>query len=261
MKISFIGAGNAAWQLSRSFENAGNSVMEVFSRHATHARDLVQYLYNAHIQEHLDFSESPSSVFFLCIPESAYANVLHELILPKDATLVLVSGHFSIAEASALYDPAHENNNPIGVLYPVQYLQKGVNTKLDDSLICIEGSTPQTETLLSAFGKSLSKVVYAVTEEERKKIHLSALLTGDFTRILWSKAEDLMKSIELESNLLQPLIKNHLAHLHQHFPYINRAEKDFLSQSRYVKEMEALLEGPEFGEIFEHFAKMIKKGE
>ena len=70
-----------------------------------------------------------------------------------------------------------------------------------------------------------------------------------------------MKSIELESNLLQPLIKNHLAHLHQHFPYINRAEKDFLSQPRYVKEMEALLEGPEFGEIFEHFAKMIKKGE
>lgn len=261
MKISFIGAGNAAWQLSRSFENAGNSVMEVFSRHATHARDLVQYLYNAHIQEHLDFSESPSSVFFLCIPESAYASVLHELILPKDATLVLVSGHFSIAEATALYDPAHENNNPIGVLYPVQYLQKGVNTKLDDSLICIEGSTPQTETLLSAFGKSLSKVVYAVTEEERRKIHLSALLMGDFTRILWGKASELMKGIELESNLLQPLIKNHLAHLNQHFPYNNRAEKDFLSQPRNVKELDALIEGAEFGEIFEHFAKMIKKGE
>ncbi len=261
MKISFIGAGNAAWQLSRSFENAGNSVIEVFSRHATHARDLVQYLYNAHIQEDLDFSESTSSVFFLCIPESAYPQVLHELILPKDATLVLVTGHYSIAEATALYDPAFENNNPIGVLYPVQYLQKGINTKLDDSLICIEGSTPQTEALLSAFGKSLSKVVYAVTEEERRKIHLSALLTGDFTRILWEKAEELMKSIELESNLLQPLIKNHLAHLNQHFPYLNRAEKDFLSQARFVKELESHLKGAEFTEIIEHFAKMIKKGE
>ncbi|MEY2793327.1 MAG: hypothetical protein RJA76_1319 [Bacteroidota bacterium] len=261
MKISFIGAGNAAWQLSRSFENAGNSVMEVFSRHATHARDLVQYLYNAHVQEHLDFSESAATVFFLCIPESAYPHVLQELILPKDATLVLVSGHFGIAEATALYDPASENNNPVGVLFPVQYLQKGVNTKLDDSLICVEGNTPQTETLLSAFGKSLSKVVYAVTEEERRKIHLSAILSGDFTRILWEKAEELMREIELEPNLLQPLIKNHLAHLNQQFPYLNRAKKDFLSQPRYLKETESYLQGGEIGEIFEHFVKMIKKGE
>lgn len=261
MKISFIGAGNAAWQLSRTFENAGNSVMEVFSRHATHARDLIQYLYNAHIQEDLDFSESAASVFFLCIPESAYPQVLKELVLPKDAALVLVSGYFSIAEATALYDPAFENNNPIGVLYPVQYLQKGVQTKLEDSLICVEGNTPQMETLLSAFGKMLSKVVYAVTEEERRKIRLSALLMGDFSRILWEKAEELMKSIELDTNLLLPLVKNHLAHAQQHFPYLNRAEKDFLSQPRHVREMEDMLDGKEFLEVFEHFTKMIKKGE
>ncbi|RVU25922.1 DUF2520 domain-containing protein [Sandaracinomonas limnophila] len=261
MKISFIGAGNAAWQLSRSFENAGETVMEVFSRHATHARDLVKYLYNAHIQEHLDFSESSSSVFFLCIPESAYAQVLPELILPKDATLILVTAHFSLNEAADLYDPVRENNNPIGIFYPVQYLQKGVNTSFDQCMICIEGDSPTTELLLSAFGKKLSKIVYAVSEEERKKIHLASLFAGDFTRLLWNQAEGLLKEIELESHLIQPLIRNHLAHLQQNFPYLNRAEREFLSHPRYVRELKDELDSNEYKELFEQFVKMIKKGE
>lgn len=66
MKISFIGAGNVAWHLSQAFENAGNSVQEVFSRDPKKAKELSSFLYNARVQEHLDFSESASEVF-LCV--------------------------------------------------------------------------------------------------------------------------------------------------------------------------------------------------
>ena len=40
MEISFIGAGNVAWHLSRALENAGNSVNEIFSRNPENAQEL-----------------------------------------------------------------------------------------------------------------------------------------------------------------------------------------------------------------------------
>ena len=101
-KISFIGAGNVTWHIAKALENAGNSVQEVFSREPSKAKDVVSYLYNAKVQEDLDFSDSAATVFFLCVPESAYSEVLKELLLPKYATLILVSGTFSLAEANLL---------------------------------------------------------------------------------------------------------------------------------------------------------------
>lgn len=118
MNISFIGSGHVAWHLSQALENAGHSVQEVFSRDPAKAKDLVSYLYNAKVQEHLDFSESKSSVFFFCVPELAYPTVLKELILPKYATLLLVSGTVLLSEASIWYDPARESTNQLAIFFP-----------------------------------------------------------------------------------------------------------------------------------------------
>ena len=136
-KISFIGAGNVTWHIAKALENAGNSVQEVFSREPSKAKDLVSYLYNAKVQEDLDFSESAATVFFLCVPETAYSEVLKELLLPKYATLVLVTGTFSLAEANLLYDPARESTNQMGVFFPVQHLESGRRIKLDNMPICL----------------------------------------------------------------------------------------------------------------------------
>jgi hypothetical protein len=149
-KISFIGAGHVAWHLSQALENAGHSVQEVFSRNPAKAKDVVSYLYNAQVQEHLDFSESTSTVFFLCIPESAYSLVLPELLLPKYATLVLVAGTTSLTESLIQYDPLRESTNQLGVFFPVQHLQAERKISLSHTPICLEVLVEETEALLES---------------------------------------------------------------------------------------------------------------
>ncbi len=139
-----------AWHLSQALENAGHSVQEVFSRNPAKAKDVVSYLYNAQVQEHLDFSESTSTVFFLCIPESAYSLVLPELLLPKYATLVLVAGTTSLTESLIQYDPLRESTNQLGVFFPVQHLQAERKISLSHTPICLEVLVEETEALLES---------------------------------------------------------------------------------------------------------------
>lgn len=210
MKISFIGAGHVAWHLAQALENAGNSVQEVFSRDPKKAKEVVSFCYNAQVQEHLDFSESTSDVFFLCIPETAYAQVLSELLLPKYGTLVLVSGTAALAEAMVMYDPLRESMNQMGVFFPVQQLSTGRKISLAHMPICVEVLVEETEITLVTLAKDISDAIYVVSGEERKKIFLAMQMAGVFTNQLWTQAKQLLDSIDLDTQLIQGVVENHM---------------------------------------------------
>lgn len=258
IKISFIGAGNVAWHLSQALENAGNSVQEVFSRDPEKARDVVSYLYNARVQEHLDFSESTSTVFFVCVPESAYAQVLPELLLPKYATLILVAGTVSLTEAMIQYDPLRESTNQVGVFFPVQHLQAERKISLSNVPICLESLVEETEATLVHLAKDITKTIYLVNGEERKKIHLAMLMAGLFTQQLWLQAQTLLESIELDKSLIQGVVQNYV----QAF-FANQtlhADQDIakLNDSRVVFDQQAFMPRVEMQEIYKNMLALIK---
>lgn len=258
MKISFLGAGNVAWHLSQAFENAGNSVQEVFSRDPKKAKELVSYLYNARVQEHLDFSESSSEVFFVCVPESAYAQVLPELILPKYGILVLVSGTAQLAESMLLYDPLRESMNQIGIFFPVQHVLTGRKINLSNTPICVEVLVEETETTLLALAKDVSDVIYTVNSDERKKIHLATLLAGTFTQLLWNQAKELIISIDLEPQLIQGLVENYMKSFFSNHPISFSDEASKLQDGRVMIDQKALMARHEMQEIFKQMVALIK---
>ena len=258
-KISFIGAGHVAWHLSQALENAGHSVQEVFSRTPAKAKDVVSYLYNAQVQEHLDFSESSSTVFFVCVPESAYPQVLPELLLPKYATLILVAGTVSLTEAMIQYDPLRESTNQVGVLFPVQHLQAERKISLANVPICIESLIEETEATLVHLAKDISKTIYLVNGEERKKIHLAMLMAGLFTQQLWLQAQSLLESIELDKSLIQGVVQNYV----QAF-FANQtlhADQDIakLNDSRVVFDQQTFMPQVEMQEIYKNMLALLKK--
>ncbi|MHA8051616.1 DUF2520 domain-containing protein [Aquirufa sp. ROCK-SH2] len=259
MKISFIGAGNVAWNLAPALENAGNSVQEVFSRNPAKAKDLVSLLYNAQVQEHLDFSESNATVFFVCIPETAYALVLPELLLPKYATLILVSTSFPLTEAATLYDPNRESTNQIGVFYPLQFFQKAKKINLTKMPICIESYSEETQGILIQLAKDITDLLYLVNSEERKRIHLASLMAGIFTRQLLNQARELLNEIELDATLIQPLVS------HQIQAYFSgqHAEKDAeisqLPNTRQTFDHLDMIKSDEMQEVYKNLINRIKR--
>lgn len=259
IKISFIGAGNVAWHLAQAFENAGHSIQEIFSRDPNKAKELMTYLYHARVQEDLDFSASTSTVFFLCIPESAYTQALPELLLPKYATLVLVTGTMSLVEAMVMYDPQRESTNQVGVLFPVQQLQAGRKLKLNKTPICIEVLVEETETILVALAKDLSDLIYLVNTEERKRIQVAMLMAGTFTQQLWLEAQRQLESIELSKDLIQGLVQNHMQAFFSNQDLEPEQESVKWQDARVVFDQQSLIEGPEMQEVYRQMVQLIKR--
>jgi len=94
-----------------------------------------------------------------------------------------------------------------GVLYPLQTFSKGKTVDLQTTPLCIEGNSKNTTQQLLYFAKSFSGNVQKITSEQRKVLHLAAVLACNFSNYLYTLADDILKRNKLSLQLLQPLIE------------------------------------------------------
>ncbi|MCX6218780.1 Rossmann-like and DUF2520 domain-containing protein [Spirosoma sp.] len=207
MEISFIGAGNLAWHLAPALENAGHHINEVYSRQLQHARQLVSNLYDAHTHSELNFADSPSKLFILAIPDDALEQVCSQLVLPEDAILVHTAGARTLASLEqwmAIYSDVPVQT---GVFYPLQTFSKGQSFMVFDEIpLCIESGDSVTEETLVQLGQDISDIVYIITSEERRALHVAAVFACNFTNHLLTLAHDLTVQDGLDFDLLRPII-------------------------------------------------------
>ncbi len=207
MEISFIGAGNLAWHLAPALENAGHHINEVYSRQLSNARQLVSNLYDARTHSDLNFADSPSRLFILAVSDDALESVCSRLVLPENAVIVHTSGSQSLSALEtwmAVYSdiPVHT-----GVLYALQTFTKGqVFLEFEDIPFCLEATDKTTEDKLVNLAQELSDIVYLITSEERRVLHMAATFACNFTNHLLAIAHDLATADGLEFDLLRPII-------------------------------------------------------
>lgn len=198
--ISIIGSGNVAWHLAPELENAGHRIVEVYSRNLQNAKKIQNRLYHAELIKSLDFSNSQSEIFILCISDDAIEEVAQEIVLPDDATLIHTSG----SQAINILDYAATEN--IGVFYPLQTFTKGKRITFEDIPILIESKNSYTAKVLKKLGKSISKKVKEVSSKDRIAIHVAAVFACNFTNHLFASAENILRDRGFEFELLRPLI-------------------------------------------------------
>lgn len=205
-RVTFIGAGNVAWHLSKAFENAGYGVAEVYSRDLHHARLLADRLYDARPTNNLNLYDSPAKLFLLCVPDDAHDEVLRRLVLPEKAVLVHTSGSRSLRDLQELTILHSDVPLRTGVFYPLQTFSQQVPVRMEDVPLCIEAADSETEAELIHIAQELSRTVYLVSSDERKVLHIAAVFACNFTNHLWAIAYDLLDEHHLDFDLLKPLI-------------------------------------------------------
>lgn len=198
--VSFIGAGNLAWHLALALDNGDFSVREVYSRNKKNAEALVSNLYNAEVHPSLDFSNSQSHVFILAISDDSIEEVAQEIALPENAILIHTSGSQPL---SALGYAATSN---IGVLYPLQSFSKTKKVDFAEIPVFIESEDRETEKVLIALAKSITKKVVKISSAERKALHVAAVFASNFTNHMLLIAQEIMKENKLSFDWLKPLI-------------------------------------------------------
>lgn len=202
-RISIIGSGRVGWQLAQALENNEHCIEEVWSRHPGNAADLVGHLYNARVQEHLDFSESRAQIFLLAVADKAIEEVVDQLMLPPNAILAHTSGTLPME----LLQPACER---YGVFYPLQTFSKERNLVMEDVPLCLEAVDKKTLKHLKRVAGSISRQAIEISAPKRKVLHMAAVFACNFTNHMLRISEEILENHQIESNILHPLISETL---------------------------------------------------
>ncbi len=198
--VSFIGSGNLAWHLAQALDNTDYAVREVYSRNKKNAEALVSNLYSAEVNPTLDFSSSTSQIFIIAVPDDAIKEIAQELVLPDNAVLVHTSG------SQPLSLLGYSSSANIGVLYPLQTFSRSKKVNFTEIPFFIESDNNNTDKVLVALAKSISKKVFKITSKDRKALHVSAVFAANFTNHMLFIAQEIMKENKLSFDWLKPLI-------------------------------------------------------
>ena len=71
---------------------------------------------------------------------------------------------------------------------------------------CINGTNKKTIKKLTELASAISESVQTVDDNQRKKIHLSAVIINNFINHLIYASEDLLECENIDPNILQPLL-------------------------------------------------------
>ena len=199
MKIVFIGSGNLATQLGLALNEAGQQIVQVFSRTAEHASELAAKLGCAYTTSIDEISEN-ADIYIISVKDDAIAT-LAEKVGRKAQQAIIV--HTAGSIAMQVLQPYAKR---YGVLYPMQTFSKNKPVDFKPIPCFIEASDDATLSAIRTLAESVSQNVVPATSAQRKKLHLAAVLACNFTNHCYRLAEKVLEEEQMDFKLFLPLI-------------------------------------------------------
>ncbi len=199
MKVAILGAGNVATHLSKALIKAGYPVNQVWSRNNQNAVDLALKIGANSIFQIADLSQQ-IDVIIIAVSDDAIESVVAQIPILNQQQLIL---HTSGSTSLSVLEKHTQN---CGVLYPLQTFSKNQDLDFSKVPLFIEANHHQSEEQLLMIAKKLSHHVEKANSENRIRIHISAVFACNFTNHFYAIAEKMLKEINLDFDLLRPLI-------------------------------------------------------
>ena len=196
MKVTIIGSGNVATVLGKKIKQSGNEVVQVWSRKEENAIELANILSASYTNKLLEIN-SEADIYIVAVSDSYILRVASKLSI-NNKIVVHNAGSVSKEILKGV-------SNNYGVLYPLQTLRKEM-VHIPQVPILVDGNSKEVIETLSEFSAQLSENVSVANDDERLKLHISAVITSNFTNYLFSLAEQYCKHEKLDFKILFPLI-------------------------------------------------------
>jgi predicted short-subunit dehydrogenase-like oxidoreductase (DUF2520 family) len=203
MNVSIIGSGNLATHLALALENAGVIIDAIYSRNVAHAQLLCSKLYSTLIKDDLDFSDSPSQIFIICVSDKAIATLCSELKLPTHSFLYHTAGSVPIAIIEQNYRFGLDG---YGVLYPLMSFSKNVKINFQDIPFCLEYNSEHSKTVLLSLTNVFSKKVFWINSSQREALHIAAVFANNFTNHLLGLSKEICEEEKIDFQILKPIV-------------------------------------------------------
>lgn len=210
MKISIIGTGNVAYHLANAFYKSDVEIHQIYGRNKTEAEELAAQ-YNATAITDINLLDVVS-IIIIAISDDAIKSVAKTLpeTVKNDSIVAHTSGTKPISVLKGCENKA--------IFYPLQTFSK--DTALDFSTIpiCLNGKQ-KTIKKLHSLGKKISDDIRQLSDEERRQVHLSAVILNNFINHLIYLAKDRLDHQEIDSTILDPLLRETLRKQFLNSPY------------------------------------------
>lgn len=253
MKIALIGAGNVATCLGPRLKEAGHEITAVYSRTVESARALADRLGATYTT---DLNAVPASDAAIVMLKDDALKELAPAIADslKDSLLLHTAGSVSMDiwyTAGAM---------KYGVLYPMQTFSKTSVIDWSQVPLFIEGSSDQTLDSIRELALTVSPDVTVLSSEGRRKLHLAAVFTCNFSNHMYAIAQKLLADEGVPFRVMLPLVRETARKVETIRPQEAQTGPAIRGDRKVIDEhLELLKAYPEYAELYRLISIDINK--
>ena len=252
--ISFIGAGNVAFNLAPALAEAGLNIRHIVSRNLTSAETLASRV-NAKAAGSVANIDEGTDAVFLTLPDDAIMSQAELLAANKSFKGLMI--HTS---GSTPLDDLLKYSGQAGVFYPLQTFTKAVLADFSKIPVCVEGGNETITSALENLGRLISTDVRRITSAQRGIIHLGAVFACNFTNHLYSQAFEILRKSGVDPSILLPLIQETASRVQNGEPLKLQTGPAVRGDQRIMKKHLGMLAGDEStAEIYRLLSEHIQQ--
>ena len=248
--IAIIGSGNVAFHIGRAIKQSQNKLQGVYARNGKTGGRLAFELGCQHFS---DISAIPDEVdiILMAVNDDAVASVVPQIFYPGK-----IVAHTSGTVRMEMLEAASDR---IGVFYPLQTLHKDNKVDISGVPFCVESNTKWGEGMLMELAASISDNVHLVNSEQRRTMHLAAVIACNFSNHLYSIAQEVLNKDGLDLSLLKPLIFQTAENIKNGDPKLLQTGPAQRGDQEVISKHEAMLKekNPEFIELYKTLTQSI----
>ncbi len=251
MHVVLVGAGRLATQLGQALFKGGHDIISVYSRTMESAQTLAEKLCSCPTDS-IETLPQKADVFIVAVKDAALESLVDHLVQGREDQLIVhTAGSMTMSLFNGLV-------NHFGVFYPMQSFSKERQVDFYEIPIFIEASDERSLQTLKKLAESISHVVYNLTSNERKFLHLSAVYACNFANHCYALAAQILEEHGLPFSVMLPLIDETARKVHQMHPRDAQTGPALrYDENVMAKQIELLSNHPEMKEIYQLMSKSI----
>ncbi len=248
IKVDIIGSGNVASHLASIFMFHKIKVCNIYSRNFDNAKEIA-LKNNIQQASNIEKIGLESDIIFLAVADDAIEKI-SKLLIVEDAIIVHCSG---IANTEVL--KARSKN--YGCFYPLQTFTKNHPVDFSQIPVLITGSNETTVNTLKNLANLISLKVEVITDVQRQKLHLAAVIVNNFTNHLFTLSSNYLAKNEINFDLLKPLIQETVNKISVKKPKENQTGPAKRNDTSTIEKHFSLIEDEDLKEIYKILTKSI----
>jgi len=248
--ISFIGSGNVATHLAIAIKKAGYDVKEIYSLNHENAIELARKVGCKAIKS-IEQIDQSVDLFLIAVPDETIEKVIENF--------PLVNG--IVAHTSGITPMEVLKRVPrFGVFYPLQTFSKQRELDISAVPFCIEASSEEVLIHLKEIAMKLSKSVFEIDSNQRKYLHLTAVLVNNYSNYLFQMAYDILDAKNIGHSILMPLIEETISKIKDITPHEAQTGPASRNDIKTIeKHLMLLNEYPRYKDLYKIFAEQLIK--